>query len=147
MAALWYLFSFMAAMVTAVVLGTWEGDYSGGVYIVIFIALVMILSPLYAFWNKWTERTILNDQGIQVPRFLFRPVFIPWGDITGIEATKYTNLPTGKTIITHFKIHTINKVYSPTWDRETWSKHKNKITETILDRAQLKEEAPGRWVR
>jgi len=85
MAALWYIFSFLAAMVTAIVLGTWEGDYTIGVFIVLFVAGIMTLAPLYPFWNKWCERTVLNEQGIKFPRFLLPPVFVPWSDIKGIE--------------------------------------------------------------
>jgi hypothetical protein len=147
MVALFYIFSFLAAMVSAITVGTAEGEYSTGVVIVLVVACVMTFVPLLAVWNKWVERTVLDEKGMQYPRFLRSPARVSWDEVDAVEATVYKRRSTGAEIMTHIKIHTMDKVHQPTWDRDTWQRHRNKILDTIIKRAELVEEKPGYWAR
>jgi hypothetical protein len=147
MVALFSIFSFLAAMVSAITVGTAEGDYSGGVVIVLVVALVMTLAPLLGVWNKWVERTVLDEEGMQYPRFLRSPMRVSWDEIDAMEVIVYMQRLTSAEIMTHIKIHTMDKVHQPTWDRDTWQRHRNKILDTIIKRAELVEERQGYWAR
>ncbi len=106
-----------------------------------------IALPLLALLLKWRERTVIDAEGIQFPRFPFRLVRLPWSEIEKMEVTVHGRSGGARIYITEVSIHAGGKVYKPTWDRATWQRRKRTILGAIAKRACLTEVTPGYWLR
>jgi hypothetical protein len=107
--------------------------------------------PLLALLMKWRERTVIDAQGIQFPRFPFRLVRLPWSEITELKVTEHKGPSAQRArvirYITEVSIHAGDKVYKPTWDASTWKRWRTTILRAIASQAHLTEVEPEHWVR
>ena len=106
-----------------------------------------IILPLLALLLKWRERTVIDADGIQFPRFPFRLMRLSWSEIDKMEVVVHKRPSGVRGFLTEVSLHAGGKVYKPTWDRATWQRRKKIILGAIVERAYLTEVTPGYWLR
>jgi hypothetical protein len=121
------------------------------VVLVLCFGVLTIGLPLLVLLMKMRERTVIDEQGIQFPRFPFRLVHLPWSEITALQVTEHKG-PSARSAriiryITEVSIHAGDTVYRPTWDASTWKRWRTAILQAIATRAHLTEVESGHWVR
>ena len=119
--------------------------------LVLCFGVFTIALPLLVLLMKMRERTVIDEQGIQFPRFPFRLVRLPWSEITALQVTEHKG-PSAQgarivRYITEVSIRAGDQVYRPTWDASTWKRWRTTILQTIASRAHLTEVEPEHWVR
>jgi hypothetical protein len=153
MVILFYLLSCIGAPSLAYVV---QVDFEEG-FSLLVVALVLCFGtftiglPFLALLIKMRERTVIDEQGIQFPRFPFRLVRLPWSEITALQVMEHKG-PSARSArvvryITEVSIHAGGRVYRPTWDAATWKRGRKTILQAIVTRAQLTEIEPDHWVR
>lgn len=87
--ALFYILSCIGAPGLAYILQTaFEEGFSPLVAVLLpCFGVFTIVLPLLALLLKWRERTVIDAEGIQFPRFPFRLVRLSWSEIDKMEVT------------------------------------------------------------
>lgn len=147
--ALFYILSCLGAPSLAYIVQiAFDEGFSSLVAVLIpCFGVFTIALPLLALLLKWRERTVIDAEGIQFPRFPFRLVRLPWSEIEKMEVVVHGRPRSARVYITEVSIHAGGKVYKPTWDRATWRRRKQAILGAIVERAYLTEVTPGYWLR
>lgn len=150
---LFYLLSCLGAPILAYLVQSAfdEGFSSLAAGLLLCFGVFTVGLPSLALSIKWRERTVIDVEGIQFPRFPFRLVRLPWSEITELRVVEHKGpSPRGTRIIhyiTEVSIHAGGRVYKPTWDAATWRRWGKIILQAIVDRAGLTQVEPKHWVR